>query len=115
MSDMMNSRQAFEAAHARLKSAPVQLTDSDLEQLAIVDPDLARQGIEPRHKALHPTPARVPRPAPSARLDVDAGADAIAGLDAIARRGARVEQIREAAEVKAVRRAAFRVIDGGVR
>jgi len=101
MSDMMYSRQAFEAAHARLKSAPVQLTDSDLEQLAIVDPELARQGIEHRHKALHPTPPPVPLPAPSARLDVDAVADAVIDVigKAIAPLSARIDRIPPDGEV----------------
>jgi hypothetical protein len=102
MSDMMYSRQAFEAAHARLKSAPVQLTDSDLEQLAIVDPELARQGIEHRHKALHPTPPPVQLPAPSARLDVDAVADAVIDVigKAIAPLSARITAIESRPMVK---------------
>ena len=42
---------AFDAAYLRLKTAPAQLTDQDLEQLSIFDPALMQQGIERRFKA----------------------------------------------------------------
>jgi hypothetical protein len=48
MSDVMYSRQAFEAAHARLKSAPAQLTAADIAQLEIWDPALAERGRQAR-------------------------------------------------------------------
>jgi hypothetical protein len=78
MSDGMYNPQAFGAAHARLTRAPAELTDADLEQLAIIDPALAQHGFEQRFKALHPDPAPVPRtaqplaaPPPPAREPMD--------------------------------------------
>ena len=68
---------AFQAAHQRLKSAPATLFHADLEQLEIFSPDLGRQAMAQRVKALHPAPAPVPRQAPAARLDVDAIADTL--------------------------------------
>ncbi len=44
MSDGTYNPQAFGAAHARLKRAPAELTNADLEQLAIIDPALAQHG-----------------------------------------------------------------------
>ena len=74
MSDVIYSREAFEAAAQRLKSAPELLNAADIAQLQLIDPQLAERGILARSKALRPPPV------PAARLDVDAIADTLVGI-----------------------------------
>ena len=95
--DVIYNPRAFEAARARLTSAPGQLTDSDIEQLAFLGSELARQGIEQRHKALHPPAASVPR-----GLDVDAVADAVIDVigKAVAPLAARIASLESRPMVK---------------
>ena len=45
------NRDRFEAAHTRLRQAPLELTDVDLAQLAIIDPALEVKGREAQRQA----------------------------------------------------------------
>jgi hypothetical protein len=44
-------KKAFELAHARMRLAPIELTESDLDQLATVDPVLETKGREAKRQA----------------------------------------------------------------
>jgi hypothetical protein len=67
-------RSAFELARQRVESAPELLNATDVEQLQLVDPELAERGMLARSKALRPPSGPVPR------LNVDEIADAVIGI-----------------------------------
>jgi hypothetical protein len=48
MSDVVYSREAFEAAAQRLKSAPELLNAADIAQLQLIDPELGERGTHDR-------------------------------------------------------------------
>jgi hypothetical protein len=77
----MYNREAFEAAHARLRCDPAALTTADLEQLAILRPELAHEGLAARQAALSPAPSV---PAPPPRQRATKGGLSAESIDAIA-------------------------------
>jgi hypothetical protein len=61
-------RHKFEQAHARLRSDPAALTTGDLEQLAMLSPELAHEGVAARQAALSPAPVpSAPATAPASK------------------------------------------------
>jgi hypothetical protein len=97
--DVQWNARGFEAAHQRFKTAPADLTTTDLELLALFDPRLGREGLEKQFKALHP-----PNPAPrrTSGIDVDAFADAVVEIikSAVSPLVARIEQLEHRPELQ---------------
>jgi len=78
------NRDEFEQAYGRLRSAPGELTPSDILQLEIVSPELGREGVEARQAALFPAAAAALTKAATPQLDPPTGGLSQRSMDAIA-------------------------------